>query len=104
MANQLGVAEKCRGAMMIGVEKGKRLLLEHEEDCVKEFEVFGEVVELFVLSVLVPSVRRRLSQVMKTYVVEHNKLIRPTTLIAADRGEQAPSRQCWHKLFHKQQQ
>jgi len=41
MANQLGVAKECRGAVVIGVKEGQRLLLKHEEDCVEEFEVLS---------------------------------------------------------------
>lgn len=44
--NQLGIAQKRRGAMVVGVEEGQRLLLEEEEDGIDEFDVFGQVVEL----------------------------------------------------------
>jgi hypothetical protein len=46
VSDKLCIAEKCGGAMMIGVEEGKRLLLEDEEECVDEFEVFSEIVQL----------------------------------------------------------
>ena len=47
VANELGVAEKCGSAMVVGVEEGQRLFLEEEEDGVDELEVFGKVVELW---------------------------------------------------------
>ena len=46
VADKLGEAEESGGAVVVGVEEGKRFLLEEEEDGVDEFEVFGEVVEL----------------------------------------------------------
>ena len=45
-ADELGVAEECGGAVVVGVEEGEGLLLEDEKDGVDEFEVFGEVVHL----------------------------------------------------------
>lgn len=82
---KLGVAENSRSAVVIAVEEGygmtqlakvaktrlrghvgcrrtQRLLLEEEEDGVKELEIFGQVVE----------------------IVEHNKGLRPTTIVIAD--------------------
>lgn len=44
--NKLGVAEKSRGAVVVGVQEGQGLLLEEQEDRVNQFEVFGQVVEL----------------------------------------------------------
>jgi hypothetical protein len=52
-ADQLGVAEEGRGAVVVGVEEGQGLLLEEEEDGVYQFEVFGEVVQLRTLLVIV---------------------------------------------------
>jgi hypothetical protein len=46
--NELSIAKKSRGTMVIGVEESQRLLLEEQEDGVDEFKVFGKVVELFV--------------------------------------------------------
>lgn len=46
VSNKLGVAEKGGGTMVVGVQKGEGLLLEHEEQGVDEFEVFGQVVKL----------------------------------------------------------
>jgi hypothetical protein len=46
MPNELGVAEKCGGAVVVSVKEGKGLLLEDKEDGVDKFEVLGEVVQL----------------------------------------------------------
>nr|POE65624.1 transcription factor tau subunit sfc1 [Quercus suber] len=43
---ELGVAEEGRRTMVVGVEKGQRLLLEEEEAGIDEFEVFSKIVEL----------------------------------------------------------
>jgi len=44
--NQLSVAQKSGGSVVVGVEEGQRLLLEEEENGVDQFEVLGQVVEL----------------------------------------------------------
>ena len=46
VAEELGVAEKSGGTVVVGVEEGQGLLLEDEEDGVNKLEVLGEVVEL----------------------------------------------------------
>lgn len=46
--NKLGIAEKSRGAVVVGVKEGQGLLLEEEEHRVDQFEVFGQVVKLAV--------------------------------------------------------
>jgi hypothetical protein len=46
VAEELSVAEKRGGTVVVGVQEGKRLLLEDEEDGVNQFEVLGQVVEL----------------------------------------------------------
>jgi hypothetical protein len=46
VAKKLGVAEKSRGTVVVGVEEGQGLLLENEEDGVDQLEVLGQVVEL----------------------------------------------------------
>lgn len=46
VAEELGVAEKSGGTVVVGVEEGQGLLLEDEEDGVNQLEVLGEVVEL----------------------------------------------------------
>lgn len=49
-ANKLGIAEKRGGTVVVGMKEGKRLLLEEQEDGVNEFEVLGQIVELFAIS------------------------------------------------------
>lgn len=44
--NQLGVAEKSGGTVVVGVKEGQGLLLEDQENSVQEFDVFVDVVEL----------------------------------------------------------
>lgn len=46
VADELSIAEKSSGTMVVGVEEGEGFLLEDEEDGIDEFEVFGEVVHL----------------------------------------------------------
>ena len=46
VAEELGVAEKSGGTVVVGVEESQGLLLEDEEDGVNELKVFGQVVEL----------------------------------------------------------
>ena len=46
VAEELGVAEKSGGTVVVGVEEGQGLLLEDEEDGVDQLEVLGEVVKL----------------------------------------------------------
>ena len=48
-AEELRVAEQGRGAVVVGVEEGERLLFEEEEGRVQELEVFGQVVELCII-------------------------------------------------------
>jgi hypothetical protein len=47
VANKLGVAEQSSGAVVIGVKEGQRFLLKNKEYRVDEFDVFGNVVELW---------------------------------------------------------
>ena len=44
--DQLGVAKQGSSTVVVGVEEGKRLLLEEEEDGVQQLEVLGQVVKL----------------------------------------------------------
>lgn len=44
--DQLGVAEKSSGTVVVGVKEGQGLLLKDQEDGVQEFDVFVDVVEL----------------------------------------------------------
>lgn len=50
MADQLSVAQKSSGTMVVGMEEGKWLLLEDQEDGVNELEIFREVVHLHFVS------------------------------------------------------
>lgn len=49
VTEELSEAEESSCSVVVGVEESKRLLLENEEDGVDEFEVLGEVVQLFKL-------------------------------------------------------
>ena len=44
--NQLGVAKKGGGTVVVGVKEGQRLLLEDQENGVQQFDIFVDVVEL----------------------------------------------------------
>lgn len=44
--DELGVAQKSGGTVVVGVEEGQWLLLEDKEDGVNELDVFVQVVEL----------------------------------------------------------
>lgn len=46
MTNQLSVAQKSSGTMVVSVEEGKGLLLKNQEDSVKKFQVLGDVVDI----------------------------------------------------------
>lgn len=46
VAEELSVAEKSGGTVVVGVQEGQRLLLENKEDGVNQFEVLGQVVQL----------------------------------------------------------
>lgn len=45
-ADELRIAEQRRRAMVVRVQEGKGLLLEHEESGVDELDVFDEIVQL----------------------------------------------------------
>ena len=45
-ADELGVAEEGGGAVVVSMQESKGLLFEDKEDGIKEFDVFGEIVEL----------------------------------------------------------
>lgn len=45
-ANQLGVAEKGGGTVVVGVQEGELLLSQHQEHGVDELKVLGQVVEV----------------------------------------------------------
>lgn len=44
--NQLSVAKKGRGTVVVSVEEGQGLLFEKEENGVDKFEVLGQIVKL----------------------------------------------------------
>ena len=44
--NQLGIAKKSGGTVVVGMEEGQGLLLEEQENGVDQFEVLGQVVKL----------------------------------------------------------
>ena len=46
VAEELGVAEKRGGTVVVCVQESERLLLEDKEDGVDQFEVLGQVVQL----------------------------------------------------------
>jgi len=46
VAEELGVAEKRSGTVVVCVQESERLLLEDKEDGVDQFEVLGQVVQL----------------------------------------------------------
>lgn len=46
-ANELGVTQQGRRAVVIGMEEGQRLLLQKQENRVQKLEVLGEIVELW---------------------------------------------------------
>lgn len=45
-ANELSVAKEGSGTVVVGVKEGQGLLLEDQEDCVQEFDIFVDVVQL----------------------------------------------------------
>ena len=56
----------------------QRLLLQDQENCVDQFNVFGDVVELHLVSGLLRNGTRN------THVVEHHQFLRPSTLVIAN--------------------
>jgi hypothetical protein len=77
----------------------QRLLLEEQEDGVKELEVLGEVVELLQLSV--GSACRNL---LETYVVQDDKGLSPSTLGIADSMEDTATDNGGKKLLNEESQ
>lgn len=103
--NKLGIAEKRRSAVVVGMKEGKRLLLEEQEDSVDEFEVLGQVVELFgnIISILDRS-EQYLSSAVSTYVVQNNKRPRPSTVVITDSIEDTMSPDSREKLLNEESQ
>lgn len=48
-SDQLGVAQKGGGTVVVGVEEGQWLLLEDQENGVDKLDIFVEIVELGVI-------------------------------------------------------
>ena len=46
VSDELGIAEKCGGAVVVSVKESKRFLLEDKEDSVDELEVLGQIIQL----------------------------------------------------------
>lgn len=98
MTEELSEAEESSCSVVVGVEESKRLLLENEEDGVDEFEVLGEVVQLFKLEGLQQCYDRN------THVIEHFQLSGPASVVAANRMEDAISRDFGQKLLDEERQ
>ena len=108
--NKLGVAEKSRGAVVVGVQEGQGLLLEEQEDRVNQFEVFGQVVELekfsLVSSFHSPALALFFSfrEVQETYVVDNNEGLSPSTAVVADCVKDTMSPDGRQQLLNEQSQ
>lgn len=87
-ADQLGIAQKSGGTVVVGVEEGQGLLLEEQEDGIEQFEVFGQVVQLFCVSLVSRSVCPSVSE-RRTYIVENDQGLSPTTVVVTDGEENA---------------
>lgn len=70
-ADQLGVAKKSGGTVVVAVKEGQGLLLEEQEDGVEQLKVFGQVVELEKSYLVSHTATFRVSANF-TYVVENN--------------------------------
>jgi len=46
VANELGVAEKSSGTMMVRMEEGEWLLLEEKEAGIEQFQELSEVIKI----------------------------------------------------------
>lgn len=95
--NQLSIAQEGRGAMVIGVEEGQRLLLEEQEDGINELDIFGQVVEL-------PGLVAPMIIWMATYVVQNDERLGPSTAVIADGEKDAMSPDGGHQLFNEESQ
>jgi hypothetical protein len=80
--DELGVAEEGGSTMVVAVEEGQRLLLEEQEDGVKELEVLGEVVE----------------------VVQNDKGLGPATLSITNSVEDTTTDNSGQKLLNEESQ
>jgi hypothetical protein len=61
-------------------------LLEHEENSIKQFNVFGQVIQLLHISLGASSMT-----IASPYVVKYDQLFRPASLMIADGKEDAIS-------------
>lgn len=89
--DQLGVAQQGGSAMVVGVEEGERLLLEEQEDRVEQFQVFGQVGELFSVSFSIRDLQRPDQPTGCPYIVQNNQLPGPATLMVTDSKENTMS-------------
>jgi hypothetical protein len=81
-ANELGVAEKSGGTMVVAVKEGQRLLLEKKENGVKKLQVLGKVGE----------------------IVQDNEGLGPTTIGVADGMEDTAANDSRKKLLNVESQ
>ena len=101
--NELSVAQKSGGTVVIRVEEGQRLLLEEQENGVDQFKVFGQVVELGSCQ----SCRISTSLIRwgyTTYIVDDNEGLGPSTFVVADSEEDTVSPDCRQQLFDEKSQ
>lgn len=101
--NELSVAQKSGGTVVIRVEEGQRLLLEEQENGVDQFKVFGQVVELG------PCQSCRISTSLirwgyTTYIVDDNEGLGPSTFVVADSEEDTVSPDSRQQLFDEKSQ
>lgn len=118
-ANELGVAEQSSRAVVVAVEEGEGLLLEEQEDGIQQFEVLGEVVQLFDKKHVSNTYSREASLAQKreaqdgtqlgaknnegqTYVVEDNQGLGPAAIVVADGVEDAAASNGGHKLLNEE--
>lgn len=80
VSNQLGIAEEGSCTMVIAVEESQRLLLEEQENGVKEFNIFGEIVQ----------------------IVQNKKRLSPSTSVVTDAVEQAILPESRNQLLQEQ--
>lgn len=102
-ADELSVAQECGGAVVVGVEEGQRLLLEDQKDGVQEFDVFVDIVELFVESCQLPQ-SQTFARHNATYVVQDDKRLSPSAPMITNGVEDAMARNGGQKLLDKQGQ
>jgi hypothetical protein len=102
-ANQLSVAEKSGGTVVVAVEEGQGLLLEEQEDGVEQLQVLGQVVELEKHPLLVHTATFRFSTYF-THVVENNQRLSPATIVVADGKEDTLADNSGQKLLNEESQ